>query len=164
MVFSNGHAFITGPNGTGIRDLGTLGGDHSSASAVNDSGQVVGSSDVSKTAPFYTHAFITGPNGVGMTDLGTPDIPGVYDSAAFNINNSGQVTGFILIRPSPDSYRPTLTPLLLSKWRQVCLISAPLNAWQAASRAYVINDSHVGGRVSGEVKLYSMTHIPSSRA
>jgi len=60
------HAFITGPNGTSMTDLGTLGGNESYATAINDSGQVVGYSFVTGAI----HAFITGPNGVGMTDLG----------------------------------------------------------------------------------------------
>ena len=82
------HAFITGPNGMGMRDLGTLGGTYSSAYGINDAGQVAGASDTAGGA--YGHAFITGPNGMGMRDLGT--LGGTY-SYAYGINDAGQVVG-----------------------------------------------------------------------
>ena len=72
------HAFITGPDGVGIRDLGTLGGtDYTVAYDINDSGQVVVTNS--------DRSFITGPDGMGMKDLGN-----VYAEA---LNNAGQVAG-----------------------------------------------------------------------
>ena len=62
------HAFITGPNGVGMTDLGTLGGATVSPLASTMPGRWWGDS---ATAAGDQHAFITGPNGVGMTDLGT---------------------------------------------------------------------------------------------
>jgi probable HAF family extracellular repeat protein len=52
------HAFITGADGEGMIDLDTLGGAESWAAGINDSGQVVGSSE---TAGGKQHAFIAGP-------------------------------------------------------------------------------------------------------
>ena len=78
------HAFITGPDGMGMRDLGTLGDERfSGAVGINNNGQVVGGSG--------GHAFITGPNGMGIRDLGT--LGGVY-SYGSDINNAGQAVGW----------------------------------------------------------------------
>ena len=69
-----------------ITDLGTLGGVESWARGINNSGQVVGWSDL----PGYTatHAFLY--DGTSMHDLGTL---GGTNSWAYGINNSGQVVG-----------------------------------------------------------------------
>jgi probable HAF family extracellular repeat protein len=77
------HAFLY-TNGV-RKDLGTLGGSTSEGTAINDSGQVAGYSDLPNNTQ---HAFLY--SGGSMHDLGTL---GGTDSSAFGVNASGQVTG-----------------------------------------------------------------------
>jgi probable HAF family extracellular repeat protein len=69
-----------------MTDLGTLRGDESFATAVNDAGQVVGYSQLLNNAAY--HAFLW--QGGAMTDLGT--LSG--NSYAYGINAQGQVVGY----------------------------------------------------------------------
>src|SRR5689334_9129174 len=78
-------AFCDTPKYT-VVDLGTLGGSGSTVNAVNDSGQVAGSSFIERDAA--VHPFLWS-NGV-MTDLGTL---GGSGGEAFGMNNLGQVVG-----------------------------------------------------------------------
>jgi probable HAF family extracellular repeat protein len=72
--------------GYSVINLGTLpGGSSSEATGINNSGQVVGSSDSSSG----TRAFLY--SGGTMSNLGT--LPGINNSYATGINNSGQVVG-----------------------------------------------------------------------
>jgi probable HAF family extracellular repeat protein len=73
-----------------ITDLGSLGGDSSVATDINNQGQVCGSSTTSQGK---THAFRY-TDGVGMLDLGVaPNFPPADSSAAYGINDRGQVVG-----------------------------------------------------------------------
>jgi probable HAF family extracellular repeat protein len=84
------HYRVSGPSAYGhtatMTDLGTLGGTFSSASAINELGQVTGVAD---TAGGASHAFRWTAAG-GMRDLGT--LGGTF-SYASAINAPGQVTG-----------------------------------------------------------------------
>jgi probable HAF family extracellular repeat protein len=81
---SDSHAFLW-QSGSGMKDLGTLGGTNSYAYGINSSGEVVGGADISGDVE---HAFLW-QSGGGMHDLGA--LGG--DSYALGINNSGQVAG-----------------------------------------------------------------------
>lgn len=87
LTLSGWRGFITGVNGVGMTELGTLGGNTSFAMAINDSGQVAG---YATTAAMRNRAFLTGPGGIGMTDLGTL---GGAESFARGVNAQGQVVG-----------------------------------------------------------------------
>src|SRR5215207_10844029 len=77
----------TAPTYYKVEDLGTLGGSRSGASAINDSGQVVGYSNLAGDQ--NNHAFLYKDD--KMTDLGTL---GGTSSEAKGINISGQVVGW----------------------------------------------------------------------
>ncbi len=80
-----GPAAVASPGLSGI-DLGTLGGSYSTATAVNESGQVAG---WSYTASGATHAF-SWTSGGGMVDIGT--LGGSY-AVAYALNDTGTVVG-----------------------------------------------------------------------
>jgi len=77
--------------GSGLQDLGTLGGSYSNATSINARGQVVGDS---ATATNRQHAFLW-EAGTGMQDLGTLGDPFSVFVASFasGINAGGQVVG-----------------------------------------------------------------------
>lgn len=74
-------------DGATVRDLGTLGGAETYATALNAAGQVAGLSSI--PSGLY-HAFRWSQS-AGMADLGT--LPGMEESSAAGINAQGQVAG-----------------------------------------------------------------------
>jgi len=80
------HAFLWS-NGT-MTDLGTLGGNFSAGNAINRSGEVVGSAQITTG---FSHAFLW--NGGKMTDLSTTALSGLSGPGVAGINDSGQIAG-----------------------------------------------------------------------
>ena len=115
----------------GMVDLGSLGGTSSTAWAVNDNGQVVGVSSVTPPCNLpphlcpdtVNHAFSWTVTG-GMVDL-TP--VGYVGSAAYAVNNNGQVVGDIYTTDFPPSV-VTRSP---GRRRMAWWIWAPLAAASA---------------------------------
>lgn len=82
-------------------DLGTLGGSHSAAYAVNEEGQIVGKADLAPSTggATSTHAFLWQSG--DMRDLGTL---GGSHSFAYAVNNEGTVAGFSLTPGDTDRH------------------------------------------------------------
>lgn len=80
-----------------VHDLGTLGGDFSAATAVNDLGQVVGTST---TVTGEEHVFIW-TSETGMSDLGILGTPRFAQVNA--INNAGDLVGWMWMTVDPGS-------------------------------------------------------------
>jgi probable HAF family extracellular repeat protein len=84
------HGFLWSKSG-GLKDLGTLsGGNVSGAQGINDSGAVVGYSNIKGQPSTNFYAFLWSP-ATGMVNLGT--LPGGSSSAAFQINSAGVIAG-----------------------------------------------------------------------
>lgn len=82
------HAFVTGKDGVGMQDIGTLGGVHSLGMDINNKGQAVGFSNAKGWVNY--NAFVTDEHGDNMINLGTF---GGHSSISRAINDNGEVIG-----------------------------------------------------------------------
>jgi probable HAF family extracellular repeat protein len=150
VVGQNGasHAFLYSAGH--LTDLGTLGGAESSATGINDVGQVVGYSYPAGNAAW--HAFLY--DGGHMTDLGIFAGGTGFYTQAYAINNNGQVVG------TADS-----RAFLYAGGRMVDLNTLiPSDARWSLSTATGINDNGqivgTGFSPSGQQHAFLLTPIP----
>lgn len=94
------YAVLIAPDGT-YQNLGDMGGAFrgSNANAINDSGQLTGSSWATVSCG-SSHAFLTAPNSAlnASDDLGTLRAGNCGNSVGLAINNSGQVAGWSAVQ------------------------------------------------------------------
>jgi probable HAF family extracellular repeat protein len=117
-----------------MSDLGTLGGHHAAALAINDNDQIVGGSTLA--GDLITRAFIYS-NGA-MTAITT--LPGAVESYAYDISNTGYVVGTAV----------TATPAKPFIWRNGVSFALPVPAGVRAGAANAVNDS---GIVAGSYEI-----------
>ena len=132
----------------GVRTpLGHLSGGSSSASDLNDSGVVVGSSSTNQLTPlgFMAHPFVW-QNGV-MTDLGL--LPGDEDGGAAAINNLNQIVGSSG-RTDPDTYESFYRAFIYSDGVMTALPvpSTEAYAGDVNDAGVVVGSMRAGGGVS----------------
>lgn len=111
-AWSSNKAVLWNPDGS-MTKLGVLGGTYSFASALNDSGTVVGQSDTTASGP---HAFVWTVKG-GMQDLNAL-IPANFQSqwtlySSVAVNNAGQIAVFVVpVNGSHVQHALLLSPLM----------------------------------------------------
>jgi probable HAF family extracellular repeat protein len=139
-----------------IKDLGTLGGNHSLAISINNRDEVVGFSVNAISDPFSLLYFLGGglTNGTQtrgflwhkgyMRDLGTLGGP---DAQAFGLNERGQAIGISYINstPNPVTGLPPADPFLWTEDRGMIDLGTLGGAWGGAgalnNRGQVIGNS-----------------------
>jgi probable HAF family extracellular repeat protein len=127
------HAFLV--DGAMV-DLGDLGGGFSSASAINASGHVAGTSNPEVKGP--NHAFLW--DGL-MHDIGTLDTNRFADSAAYAINRSDEVVGYSRFNSPQDQAPHAFLYTAGVMYDLLSLLDASRAGWISLGYAWDINDS-----------------------
>jgi probable HAF family extracellular repeat protein len=164
-----------------LTDLGTLGGNESNANAVNSAGQVAGEALNTIPDPYtsdFNNFLIGGATQVhafswtqsrGMQDLGTL---GGTDSAAFSINERGQIAGWSFTNTTPNPVLdscsggggtmniPTEDPFLWENGKMIDLGSLGGTcgqAWAMNNRGQVVGFSDLPGDAGDHAFLWDHT-------
>ena len=153
------HAFLSGPNGGALQDLGTLPGDSTSEGfSVNASGQVVG---YSRSGAGELRAFLY--SGGVMTDLGALVTPGSAFARfyiATGITDSGVITGQGLTTGfDPGSTVQThaflLTPILGGPKITVTASASAANG--TGQRTITLTTTNTGGASANMLQITAVT-------
>lgn len=120
------HAFVTGPNGIGITDLGTLGGSNSVAVDINESGQIIGYSNFSDDIN-NNHAFLYSDG--EMIDLSL--LPAVLNAGwtqlyAAAINDHGQIVGSGMLNGNRQAFLLSPFPIPVPESQTYAMLLAGL--------------------------------------
>ncbi|NTW66180.1 MAG: DUF3466 family protein [Nitrospirae bacterium] len=132
-------------------ELGTLGGASSTARRINDSGLVVGYSNIVGQSDSIYHAFLYS-SGL-MTDLGTL---GGTDSYAYDINTSGQIVGSSKIAGDTASrafiYTPTTEGGVMT---DLNTLIDPDSGWTLDTAVAINDNGHIlgSGYLNGEYHM-----------
>ena len=117
-------AFITGPDGVGMTNLGTFGGYESTAFDINNLGEVIGiatTADDNAHSFFYSHGDMTNLSMLdavvsnGWTEITISDINNNGQIVGTGVNSHGQGEVFILSYTPDTQFNPSpiFIPLLL---------------------------------------------------
>ena len=123
-----------------VTDLGTLGGDYSGATGINERGEVVGYSDIADHSA--VHAFVWTRHG-GMQDLNPPEIT---QSLATGINDLGHVVGVATFPVGPDHFQSHAVLWTKQKGiKDLGILGNTSTAFGINDRDQVVGDTNVTG-------------------